>query len=137
MISDKFIQTHVVQEQHIDPNKHLNNIVYVQWMQEIAIAHSDRCGWSTQKYHQNQCTWFAKSHFINYIFPGCLNDNINLETWVDNIKKCSSLRKYHFSNQHGKCIAQAETQWVFIDIITGRPKSIPQNIKQAFTKSSF
>ncbi|WP_235826876.1 acyl-CoA thioesterase, partial [Facilibium subflavum] len=77
-----------------------------------------------KRYYENQCTWVAKNHFIDYIAPAFLGDVITAKTWIEDIKRSSSIRVYAFFNQHNKLIAKAQTTWVFIDTHTLRPKSI-------------
>lgn len=127
-----FEQTFTVNPEHIDDNNHLNNVVYIQWMQDVAIMHSSTLGWDAKKYATNQCSWVAKTHFVDYIRPAFLRETLTVKTWIDNIKRCSSVRKYAFYNSESKLIAKAETLWIFINAKTGRPQGIFPEIKENF-----
>ena len=127
-----FEHSFYVLNKHIDVNKHVNNIVYLQWMQDIAIMHSNACGWTTERYHKHLCTWVAKTHFIDYTKPAFLGDIIHAKTWVDEIKRCSALRKYQFTNCDGAIIAKAETNWVFINTNTQRAQSVLAQVREDF-----
>ncbi|GGG00190.1 MULTISPECIES: acyl-CoA thioesterase [Cysteiniphilum] len=123
-----------VMPEHIDANKHVSNIVYIKWMQDIAVMHSDACGWDTKRYHQNHCTWVAKTHFIDYIKQVFLNEVIEARTWVDEIKRSTALRKYEFINQLGEIVAKAETNWVFINTETQRTQRVLPEVREDFER---
>ncbi len=120
--------------EHIDANKHVSNIVYIKWMQDIAVMHSDACGWNTKRYHQYHCTWVAKTHFIDYIKQVFLNEVIEARTWVDEIKRSTALRKYEFINQRGEIVAKAETNWVFINTKTQRIQRVLPEVREDFER---
>lgn len=120
-------------ERDIDSNGHVNNIVYVQWMQDIAIAHSDSVG-CTAATTAAGCTWVARSHHIEYLRPAYAGDRISIETWVvDATKKSSSPRRYRMVRENdGTVLARGETLWVFIDVQNGRPRTIPPEVIGCF-----
>ncbi|MBK2126160.1 acyl-CoA thioesterase [Fangia hongkongensis] len=128
-----FTQSLTVQKEDIDANQHVNNIVYLQWMQAIAIEHSNQCGWDTKRYFEHQVTWVAKTHFINYRAPAYLNDQITMSTWVSKIKRCSCVRQYAFYNSQKQLITEAETLWVFINTQSQRTTPILKEVLDAFT----
>lgn len=120
-------------ERDIDANGHVNNIVYVQWMQDVAIAHSDAVGCSAATSAAG-ATWVARSHHIEYLRPAFAGDRITLVTWlVDATRKSSSPRRYKMvRDADGAVLARGETLWVFIDTQTGRPRTIPPEVIDCF-----
>ena len=120
-------------ERDIDSNGHVNNIVYVQWMQDAAIAHSDAVG-CTAATSASGCTWVARSHHIEYLRPAFAGDRITVQTWiVDATRKSSSPRRYRMvRDSDGAVLARGETLWVFIDVQSGRPRTIPPEVIQCF-----
>ena len=84
-----------VDSNSIDQNGHVNNVVYVQWMQDVAIRHADACGGSALT-HKLGCSWIVRSHTIDYLRPAFAGDRIVATTWVANFQKVRSLRKYAF-----------------------------------------
>jgi acyl-CoA thioester hydrolase len=117
----------------IDANGHVNNIVYVQWMQDVAIAHADAAG-CTAATTAAGCTWVARSHHIEYLRPAYAGDRILVQTWlVDATRKSSSPRRYRMvRDSDGTVLARGETLWVFIDTQTGRPRTIPPEVIGCF-----
>ena len=120
-------------ERDIDGNGHVNNIVYVQWMQDAAIAHSDALG-CTAATSAAGCCWVARSHHIEYLRPAYAGDRIAVITWiVDATRKSSSVRRYKMvRDADGAVLATGETLWVFVDMQTGRPRCIPPEVIGCF-----
>ena len=122
-----------VPEDAIDGNGHVNNVAYVQWMQDIAIAHFTATG-GADLMHDLGGTWVARSHHIEYLCPAFVGDRIEASTWVASLRRARSLRRYEFTRiSDGKTLARGETDWVFVNVESGRPRSIPEEIKQIFT----
>jgi acyl-CoA thioester hydrolase len=115
-----------------DENGHVNNVTYVQWMQDVAIRHSGATGCTTATQAAG-ATWVARSHWIEYLQPAFAGDQVHILTWVSNFRKVRSLRKYKFIRpQDNTVLAQGATDWVFIDVEKRRPRPIPQDIKERF-----
>ena len=116
-----------------DENRHVNNIEYVRKLQESAIAHTRQNGWSPEELHEHGWTWVVRSHFIEYLQPCRAGEDVILLTWVSSFKKIRSLRKYRFVRaSDGAVLANAETDWVFLDFQKGRPVSIPKEVVEAY-----
>lgn len=117
----------------IDFNRHANNIEYLRWMQDAAVAHSTALGWPMERYLAERCTWVIRSHYIEYLRPGKLADPIHLATWVADLEEHSSRRKYLFWRESDQMvIARAETHWFFVDIRTGLPRPITETVRSSF-----
>jgi acyl-CoA thioester hydrolase len=116
----------------IDTNGHVNNVVYVQWMQDIAILHSNSTG-CTDTTRDIGAMWVARSHKIEYLSPAFAEDEIEALTWVVNFRKVRSLRRYKFVRIADQItLARGETDWVLMDAASGRPRSIPETLSGAF-----
>ncbi|HET6246306.1 MAG TPA: acyl-CoA thioesterase [Tepidisphaeraceae bacterium] len=119
----------------IDANGHVNNVEFVRWMQEAAIAHADERG-CTAATTAAGATWVVRSHRIDYSRPAFAGDKIIARTWVADFRRAFSLRKYEFvRSADGVVLAKGETDWVFVDATSGRPKSIPAEIVGMFDLS--
>lgn len=115
-----------VGEPSIDGNGHVNNVEYVQWMQDAAIAHATTAG-CTAFTEAAGATWVARSHHIEYLRPAFLGDELVVRTWVVDARRSTSRRCYEFLRQD-TLIARGETEWVYIDAANGRPRRIPPEI---------
>jgi len=128
-----FITPLSVGEAAIDVHGHVNNQEYLRWMQDIAIEHSTAQGWPMARYLETSASWYVRSHLIEYLRPGRLGDAIRVCTWVANMEKRNSLRRTVFLRDADHSIlARAETQWIFVDLKSGRPLIIPDPLRQAF-----
>lgn len=117
----------------IDENLHVNNVAYIQWMQDAAIAHSVELGLSVYGYVDSGQTWVARSHYIEYLKPAFLDDEIVVQTWVTQIKRTISHRAYAFFRKKDKVLlATAKTLWVYIDINSSRPIAIPKELLEKY-----
>ncbi|HXT13728.1 MAG TPA: thioesterase family protein [Candidatus Angelobacter sp.] len=118
-----------VSEADVDRNGHVNNVVYIQWMQDAAIAHARASG-CTAASEAVGATWVVRTHQIEYLAPAFAGDKITLLTWPANFQRVRSLRKYKFMRaKYQAVIAHAETDWVFVNAKTGKPQSIPEAVK--------
>jgi acyl-CoA thioester hydrolase len=117
----------------IDVNRHVNNLAYLRWMQDVATAHSTAQGWTFDRYIAAGAGWFVRSHSIEYLRPAFLGDTLAIHTWVSGFTPRSSPRRYVFvRDDDGASVASAETLWVFVDFATGRPVRIPADVEAAF-----
>lgn len=122
-----------IMEDSVDENGHVNNIEYVKWMQEAAIRHSDAQG-CTRSTGAVGATWVVRTHRIEYFRPAFANERVAVLTWVSNIRRVQSLRKYKiFRIDDNTLLAEGETNWIFVDLKSGKPRSIPKEVSQAFT----
>ena len=122
-----------VADDAIDVNRHVNNLVYLHWMQDAATAHSTAQGWPLERYLAAGAGWFVRSHSIQYLRPAYAGDPIALLTWVSGFDRRTSSRKYLFWRRSDrKVLAQAETLWAFVDFRTGRGVAIPPEVEAAF-----
>jgi acyl-CoA thioester hydrolase len=122
-----------VEAADIDVLGHVNNIVYLRWVQDIAVAH-----WRAlaSPEHQAALVWMALRHEIEYKHPAVFGDNIVLRTWVG---EAEGLRFERFTevlrDGDRKLLAQARTLWCPIDPHSKRPRRVPGEIHQLFSQA--
>jgi acyl-CoA thioester hydrolase len=122
-----------VLDTEIDELGHASNIVYLQWTQAAAVAHSAAQGWPVEAYRRRGVAFIARSHAIEYLRPARAGDEVIVRTWVADFRPASSLRKYEIVRPStGELLAAAETLWAFIKLDSGRPTRIPPEIQAAF-----
>ena len=123
--------TVAVQQADIDEQNHVNNAVYLRWVQEVATAH-----WKSlaSAEAQNAIGWVVLRHEIDYRLPACLGDEIVLRTWVG---QASRLKFERFTEIKRKIdqqfFAQARTLWVPIDWRTGKPTRVSPEVRAQFS----
>jgi len=134
-ISPVYSKLFIIPRAAIDENGHVNNVAYVQWMQDIAVEHYSAIGGVIAQ--GEAATWVVREHRIEYLLPAFEGEEIEIKTWVENLRRVRSLRKYEFVRKSdNKVLVKGETDWVFIDTKTGRPLPIPENVSSIFALDS-
>jgi acyl-CoA thioester hydrolase len=116
--------------EQIDERGHVNNIVYLNWIQQAAENH-----WKKLAGEQaDQFAWVVRRHEIDYrtpIFPGA---DIAAVTWVGDTDALSSIRMVRIQTREGLLYAEAKTTWCLIDPQSGRFRRIPDSVQQLLGK---
>jgi len=113
----------------VDRNGHVNNVAYIQWLQDAAVRHARESG-CVAATEAAGATWVVRSHYIEYLASAFAGDILTVQTWVVNLQKVRSLRKYKIIRASDQTVvARAETDWVFVNAKTGRPMKIPDEVK--------
>jgi acyl-CoA thioester hydrolase len=122
-----------VQSADIDEQNHVNNTVYLRWVQDVATAHWRALASADA---QNAIGWVVLRHEIDYRMPSNLGDEIVLRTWVG---QASRLKFERFTEVRRKIdnvlLAQARTLWVPIDVRTGKPTRVSADVRARFSTS--
>lgn len=128
-----YLHHHRVASDEIDPLGHANNVSYVQWMQDAAVAHSSAQGWPGPRYQEIGSGWVVRGHEIEYLLPAFAGEDLVIETWVTTMKKATSVRRYIMRRSgDGAILATAQTRWAFVSYETGLPARIPPEVATAF-----
>jgi acyl-CoA thioester hydrolase len=134
-LSPIYSKTFTIPANSIDENGHVNNVAYVQWMQDIAMEHYESIG-GTNPMQLVGATWVVREHRVEYLLPAFSGEVIEIKTWVENVRRVRSLRKYEFVRKSdGKVLVKGETDWVFVDVKTGVPLAIPEEVSRVFTNT--
>jgi acyl-CoA thioester hydrolase len=130
-MSSPFEMTASVLPGDIDEQNHVNNTVYLRWVQDVATAH-----WRALASAEAQAAiaWVVLRHEIDYKTPATLDDEIVLRTWVG---KASRLTFERFTEIRRKSdrqlFSQARTLWCPIDVNTGRPTRVSAEVRARFS----
>ncbi len=136
-LSEKFEFTTRVISDEIDEMDHVSNLVYLRWTLKAAVAHSSAVGWTPERYREMGAGFIVRSHSIKYRQPALLDDGILIKTWIASFERVSSVRKYEILNQEsGRLLAQAETNWAFVDFADMKLRRIPPDLQEAFLMGS-
>ena len=115
----------------IDEQGHVNNTVYLRWIQDVATAH-----WKSLASAQSQAAigWIVLRHEIDYKLPASFGDEIVLRTWVG---QASRLKFERFTEVRrridNQLLSQARTLWVPIDVRTGKPTRVSAELRAQFS----
>jgi acyl-CoA thioester hydrolase len=117
----------------IDGLGHVHNLVYLKWALDAALAHSRALGWDMEAYRRIGGVFVVRKHEIEYLRPAFAGETIQVTTWVETMAAASSLRRTKIVRpSDGAELARVATMWAFIDLESGRPRRIPDEIKASF-----
>ncbi|MGE8653845.1 MAG: acyl-CoA thioesterase [Acinetobacter gandensis] len=132
-MSDIFDLKITVQAEHIDTLNHVNNVVYVSWMQDVATAHIEALGLGLKEYIELKHAMVAVEHHVQYRKAAFEGEEIILRTWLNDINALYSFRQYVFYRPKDETVLfTANTQWACVEIATGRPKRMSPTFTQAY-----
>jgi acyl-CoA thioester hydrolase len=125
-----FEMTLTAERGHIDELGHVNNAVWVQWIQQVAVAHWDAVADAA---HKDAYYWVVVRHEIDYLRAAVEGDEITARTWVGEAPQGARFdRLMEFTGANGKVCVRAKTQWAIIDKALGRPIRVPPEVVAPF-----
>lgn len=121
-----------VAEADLDERRHVNNVVYLRWAQEIATAH-----WRALATPESLETlaWVALRHEIDYLAPAMLGDELLVRTWVGQADGLA-FERFVEVIRDGRTLAKARTLWCPVDIHTGRPRRPDPETRARFSTNA-
>ena len=114
----------IVTSDNIDDLNHVNNVVYVEWMDKVAFEH-----WAflTKNNPLPEYIWVVIKHEIEYLKQAVLGDVITVRTWVGETKGFKSERLMEFY-KNNLLLVKAKTVWGMLDAKTYKPSRIRENV---------
>jgi acyl-CoA thioester hydrolase len=127
-----FSREFTVTDAVVDANGHVNNVAYVQWMQDLAVSHYASVI-PTEVDEAAGNTWVARRHEVRYRAPAFLGQTIQAFTWLLDFHRLHSRRAYLFLEKESRReLVNGETDWVYVQRSSGRPQRITEQIQAAF-----
>ena len=129
-VAERFAHPIVVADADIDGNGHANNVVYLRWVQEAAVAH-----WlaAVEPDLAKALSWVVVRHEIDYKRPAYRGENLVVTTWLGEITAATTERFCAIARgADGEVLARARTIWCAIDPGSGRPKRLDPRIRGYF-----
>jgi acyl-CoA thioester hydrolase len=114
----------------IDELGHVNNAVWVRWIQEVATTH-----WraTAAPQHVAAYIWVVIRHEIDYLRPLRVGETAVARTWVPDAPRGARFdRLIEFTGANGKLLVRARTTWAMIEQATGRPARVPPEVAAPF-----
>jgi acyl-CoA thioester hydrolase len=116
--------------EHIDELGHVNNAVWVQWIQQMAVAHWDAVA---EPAHRDSYFWVVVRHEIDYLRAAHEGDAVTARTWVGEAPQGARFDRFvEFTGADGKPCVRARTVWAILDRATRRPVRVPQEVVAPF-----
>jgi acyl-CoA thioester hydrolase len=116
--------------EHIDELGHVNNAIWVQWIQKVAVAHWDSIA---DPEHRDRYFWVVVRHEIDYLRPAHEGELISGRTWVGEAPQGARFDRFvEFIGPDGKTCVRARTVWAIVDKASGRPIRVPPEVVAPF-----
>jgi acyl-CoA thioester hydrolase len=122
-----YVERVTVEPAHLDQFGHTNNVVYLTWLEKVAWGHSISLGLGFDAYERLNAGCVVRRHELDYLLPTFAGDELALGTWVhENDGRVSMWRRYQIIRAgDGRTVLRGQTQWVCVDVKTGRPRRMP------------
>lgn len=125
-----FEQPIIITQNDIDENSHVNNISYLKWVQDVAIAHWNFVATDQMK---AQLLWVVSRHEIDYLKSAYLDSTLMAKTWIVEPNGARSDRYVNIcDDESDSIIAKIKTTWYLLDAQSKKPKRIDPEITKVF-----
>ena len=116
--------------EHIDELGHVNNAVWVQWIQQVAVTHWDSVA---AQEHRDAYYWVVVRHEIDYLRAAHEGEIVTARTWVGDAPQGARFDRFvEFTGPDEKVCVRSRTQWAIIDKALGRPIRVPADVVAPF-----
>jgi acyl-CoA thioester hydrolase len=125
MPADVFTLALKVEPEDFDRLGHINNVAFVQYIQDVAVAH-----WLSAAPPEmlSAVVWVVRRHEVEYLKPGLPQDSLTARTWVGEASGATWERFTEIVRGDGVVLVKARTVWVLLDATTGRPRRVDQRM---------
>ncbi|QVM84973.1 acyl-CoA thioesterase [Novosphingobium decolorationis] len=137
-MAEPFTRSFEATSEHIDQLGHVNNAVWVQWMEEVSVAHWEAVA---PPEHQAAYVWVVTRHEIDYRGNIREGERVTATTWIPDPPKratfdrCVAFRR-EGDEETGKVLVRARTTWAVIEVASGRLVRIPKDVAAPFWNGS-
>ena len=129
----RFIRTYTALPEHIDELGHVNNTVWLKWVQDIATEHWNAVAAAE---HSARYLWVVTRHEIDYRGNVGLGESVTAETFIPDPPRGAQFdRCVEFRNSAGKRLVAARSTWAMLDRASGRLVRIPAEVAAPFLES--
>lgn len=120
---------------HIDFVGHVNNIIYIQWMENGRLHLLEAMGMPPVELALNDGVMpVLTDTVIKYKTPFFLNNEVNVEMWISKLNNASAIMEFRFYNENGVLCATGQQKGLFIDKKTMRPSRLDEKHRKAFER---
>ena len=130
---DFFEKTIIVQEEDLDDLNHVNNVRYVEWIQDISREH-----WEIRapERTRQESVWVVMSHNIEYRNEARLGDEVVIKTYIAETKGAISVRAVEMKlKKSGKWLVESRTKWCLLNASSLKPMRISEEIRSLFKET--
>jgi acyl-CoA thioester hydrolase len=126
-----YVHSLTVAESDIDALGHANNVSFIRWINDAAIAHSTQVGFGIEACLRAGLVWVVRRHDVEYSRPAFAGEQIEALTWPESLSGATSLRRTVF-RRAGEILARSETTWALLAHESQRPRRVPAAMREAY-----
>lgn len=130
-----FARPREVAAEDLDALGHVNNVVWVRYVVELAEAHAEALGLGAAALGRRGLGWVVRRHEVRYHRGAGPGARLVGRTWVESMRGARCVRRTRFESAEGALLLEACTEWAFVSLATGRPRRIPTAVAEAFGAS--
>lgn len=142
-----------------DPYGHLNNAVYLGYLEQVAFEHAELCGWPVSRLQgEVGAVFVARKHEMEFLQPAFEGELLEISTWPEGMSMVRTRRQYlirkvpatgfatpapevipfgeFIAPERRDLVLSATTEWAFVDLTRGRAVRIPQHVLDGFLQES-
>jgi acyl-CoA thioester hydrolase len=126
-----------VQPAHIDGLGHVNNVVYVGWLEDCAWHHSQSLGLGLEEYRRLDRAMAVLRHEIDYLASARLGERLQMGTWiVESSRGLKMTRRFQLLRPaDGATLLTAQTTFACIELSSGRPRRMPEAFVERYGRA--
>ena len=118
----------------LDGMRHLTNAAYLSYAEDCAMRLASTCGWPFSRWQEEGIAFVAHRNRIKYHQSARFDDELEIKTWLYDLRAASAKRYYVFTRARDDALlAQLQTDWVLIDINTGKPTRFPPQFHEVLS----
>lgn len=132
-----YVQQIVVRDTDIDDFGHVNNAVFLQWVESCCRAHAERQGMPTERMIELGALPVVRRHVATYRQPGNVGERLQVSTRIVRVRGPLATRHNEVRREaDDSLLVDVDTEWVWVDPHTGKPKAPPPEVLKAFGLNS-
>jgi acyl-CoA thioester hydrolase len=126
-----YVHAFAVDAADIDALGHANNVSFIRWVNDAAIAHSTQVGFGIAACVAAGLVWVVRRHDVEYLRPAFAGEQIEAFTWPETLSGATSLRRTVF-RRGDEVLARSETTWALLELKSQRPRRVTEAMRVAY-----
>jgi acyl-CoA thioester hydrolase len=133
----RFTATYAVRQYELDLLGHVNNAVYLNWVEQVAIDHVEAMGFGRDWSLAHGGGWVVREHHVTYHRPVLYGDLVRVTTLPQELGAVRGLRRTEIHRASDALLTtEALTEWIWVRLSDGRPTRIPGELLRLYRKAS-
>ena len=131
----RFVTRLRVRNYEMDVFGHVNNAVYLHYLEQAAWEHSEHLGVTLARYNELGGIFTMRKMEIDYLRPAVAGDTLEIVTWAHEMRGPKAVRKYEIAHADTmRVLVRATALWAWVERSTGRPRPIPAQLIELFSR---